>query len=152
MTLSLQPPQELFKQSEENYLQFLKHYLRMQISYIQNMSSAPSSVTVQEYAEKQLTVSLTLVNNITIHHYSRDIFAGDYLHADSPIYPKEHIEEIEFLIMRFKRYLKEHSFLNDSYKFQCKQLIDQLSRYFHRNHLRVVNIDSVPSKPWFRSP
>lgn len=148
MALSQQPLGNLFLQSEKGYLQFLENYLKMQISFLQTLSLPPSSITVQEYAEKQLVISLTLVNNIFMHFHSRNILASDYIHDDTYVYMEEHIEEIDYLILQFKLYLKKSNFFNESYKSQCKQLIDQLSKYFYKDHLKVINPNPNPPKPW----
>lgn len=151
MTLPQQNPGELFKQSEEGYLQFLEHYFRTQISYLQTMSFSPSPITEQKYAEKQLVISLTLVNNIFMHLYSQGMLVNDYIYDYSYNYLNKYIEEIEYLISQFKIYIKKQPFLSDSFKFQCKQLIDLLSRYLYKNQLIVMNTDTNPPKPWLGS-
>ncbi|MBN6204840.1 hypothetical protein JYK21_00130 [Ralstonia pickettii] len=151
MALSQQRPGNLFQQSEKGYLQFLMHYLKMQISSLQAMSLPPSSRAVQEYAEKQLVISLTLVNNIFIHFHSRNILASDYIQDDTYVYKEGQIDEIEYLILQFKLYLKKSDFFNESYKSQCKQLIDQLSKYFYKDRLKIINPNPDPPKPWFNS-
>lgn len=151
MPLTQQSTEELLRQSEAGYLQFLKSFLKMQISNLQTMAYSLSPITDKKYAEKQLVESLTLMNDILTHLYSRDILLDQYINDDSYRYLKKEIEATEYLMLEFKLYLRKYQFTIHVYKEQCERLINQISRYFYQDYVKVIIIDTELPKPWFAS-
>ncbi|WP_440896763.1 hypothetical protein ACS127_01740 [Amphibacillus sp. Q70] len=151
MPLTQQSTEELLRQSEEGYLQFLKLFLEIQISSLQAIAYSPSPITDKKYAEKQLVESLALMDNILTHLYSRDILARHYINGDSYSYLKEEIEATEYLMLEFKLYLRKSQFEIPAYKEQCERLINQISKYFYKDYVKVIVINTELPKPWFAS-
>lgn len=140
--------EELLVKSEQNYLQFLKYFLQMQISCLQNMIYVPTDTSEQSCAEKQLIQSLTLIDHLLMHLYSRNYVFYDELNPDLSGELEGDLEEIEYLILEFEQTLSKYPFTNHSDLDQCERLIDQISIFFYPDHVKVIIVDDQLAEPW----
>lgn len=139
---------DLFNQSEKNYLSFVKLFLKTQISYLQMSDHLTSAIVDQKHVEKQLIESITLIDHLLMHLYSRNSLLDHHLTLGLFSDLNNDIEEIELLILEFSNQLNKYSFHTDSYQEQSDRLISQISKYFYTNHVKVIIIDDQPAEPW----
>lgn len=139
---------DLFNQSEKNYLSFIKLFFKVQISWLQKTDRFLSDISDQKQTEKQLIESITLIDQLLMHLYSRNFLLDHHLTRGLFNDLNNDIEEIELLLLEFSDQLNKYAFHTDSYQEQSDRLISQISKFFYSDHVKVIIIDDQLAEPW----
>lgn len=139
---------DLFNQSERNYLSFIKLFFKVQISWLQKTNRFLSDISDQKQTEKQLIESITLIDHLLMHLYSRNSLLDHHLTLGLFSDLNNDIEEIELLILDFSDQLSKYAFHKDSYREQSERLISQISKFFYSDYVKVIIIDDQLAEPW----
>lgn len=140
--------EDLFRRSKKSYLHFIQHFFKLQISCLQMINDLPSTLADQKYLEKQLIESLTLIDNLLMHLYSRDLLLDYSISQTIDDGFQKELEAIEMLILEVKYLLDKYSFHNDSYPEQSDRLIDQIAKFFYSDYVKVIVVDDQLADPW----
>ena len=139
---------DLFNQSEKNHLSFIKLFFKAQISWLQMTDHFPLNITDQKQTEKQLIESITLIDQLLMHLYSRNFLLDHHLTRSLFSDLNNDIEEIELLILDFSDQLSKYAFHKDSYREQSERLISQISKFFYSDYVKVIIIGDQLAEPW----